>query len=227
MDIIEMASSALAVARREGATQAEAFTVASVTKSVYVDDDRIKIVEEKGDQGLAVRVLKGRKLAQASSACASREDAEACARAAASLADRSPASRAYDSFPRPEKAVLSPPPRDGRIADLDVSVLVEMAKATVGAANDRGTKVPRGVLRVASTMMAIMNTNGLEVINRGTLVLRATTPWPKDLRREKASAISTLHGSGTTTRYGWGRTLPARHCRQGRQGLWTGPSRPR
>lgn len=170
MDIIEMASRALAAARREGATQAEAFTVASVTRSVYVDDDRIKIVEEKGDQGLAVRVLKGRKLAQASSACASTEDAEACARAAASLAESSPPSRAFDRFPQPAKAVLSPPPRDGRIADLEVSELVELAKVTVGAANDRGAKVPRGVLRVARTEMMIMNTNGLEVTNHGTLV---------------------------------------------------------
>jgi PmbA protein len=137
---------------------------------VYVDDDRIKIVEDKGDQGLAVRVLKGRKLAQASSACTSVTDAEACARAAAALADRSPASRSYDRFPMPARAALSPAPRDGTIASLDVSELAELARATVGAANDRGVKVPRGVLRAASTESTVINTNGLEVTNHGTLV---------------------------------------------------------
>lgn len=170
MDIIEMARRALEAARREGATQAEAFAVDTVTRSVYVDDDRIKIVEEKGDQGLAVRVLKGRKLAQASSACAGVEDAEACARAAASLADRSPSSRTYDRFPSPAKAVLSPAPRDAGINSMEVGELVELAKATVGAAADRGVRVPRGVLRAAATTTTVMNTNGLEVTNHGTLV---------------------------------------------------------
>ena len=170
MDIIELAQRALEAARREGGTQAEAFAVTSVTKSVYVDDSRIKIVEEKGDQGLAIRVLKGRKLAQASSACTSIEDAEACARAAAALADRSPASRTYDRFPHPAKAVLSPAARDGRITSLDVSELVELARSTVGAATDLGVKVPRGVLRAASTTATVINTNGLEVTNHGTLV---------------------------------------------------------
>ncbi len=170
MDIIEMARRALETAVREGATQAEAFAVDSVTRSVYVDDDRIKIVEEKEDQGLAVRVLKGRKLAQASSACASVEDAEACARTAASLADRSPSSRTYDRFPSPAKAVLAAAPRDKRIEHLDVGELVELVKSTVGAATDRGVKVPRGVLRAASTTTTVMNTNDLEVTNLGTLV---------------------------------------------------------
>lgn len=170
MEIVEMAQKALDAARREGATQVEAFAVTSLTKGVYVDDDRIKIVEEKSDQGLAVRVLKGRKLAQASSACKSAEDAEACARAAASLADRSPASRTYDRFPAPSKAVLSPASRDGSIASLDVSELVDLVKATVGAATDRGVKVPRGVLRAATITSTVINTNGLEVTNRGTLV---------------------------------------------------------
>lgn len=170
MDMIEMAQKALAAAKREGATQAEVFAVASVTKGVYVDDDRIKIVEEKGDQGIAVRVLKGRKLAQASSACMGVDDAEGCARAAASLADRSPASRTYERFPQPAKAVLTPAARDGSIASLDVGELVDLVKATVGAAADRGVKVPKGVLRAATTTSTVMNSNGLEVTNHGTLV---------------------------------------------------------
>jgi PmbA protein len=197
MDILELARRALEVAKQEGVTQAEAFAVASVTRSVYVDDDRIKIVEEKEDQGIAMRVLKGRKLAQASSACASMEDAEACARAAASLADRSPSSRTYDRFPSPAKAVLSPAARDKRIENLDVGELVELVKSTVGAAADRGVKVPRGVMRAASTTTTVMNTNGLEVTNQGTLVYAGydamapgpspgegvghlNTPWLKD-----------------------------------------------
>lgn len=170
MDIMELARRALETAKREGATQAEAFAVASFTKSVYIDDDRIKIVEEKEDHGIAMRVLKGRKLAQASSACTSAEDAEACARAAASLADRSPASRTYDRFPMPAKAALSPAVRDERITSLEVGELVELAKATVGVATDRGVKVPRGVLRAAATTTTVINTNGLEVTNHGTLV---------------------------------------------------------
>jgi PmbA protein len=170
MDLVELAHQALAEGKKDGASQVEAYAVGSITKSVYVDDGRIKMVENKVDQGLAVRVLKGRKLAQASSACTSIADAEACARAASALADRSPSTPSYDHFPLPSKASSTMMAADDAVLSLEESGLVELVKATVGAAGDREIKVPRGIMRVASISSTVLNTNGVYAAHHGTLV---------------------------------------------------------
>lgn len=170
MDIRSLAHKALATARREGASQAEAFAVSTVTRIVYVDDSRIKISEEKADQGMALRVLKGRKLAQATSSCSTVEEAEACARTASRLADRSPQTRNYEHLPSPSKVTLSVHNWDERVASSDPVALAELMKAAVAAALDQGVKVPKAMLRTAAIESTVMNSNDLEVTHRSTLV---------------------------------------------------------
>ncbi len=170
MDIRSLAQKALATARREGATQAEAFAVSTVTRIVYVDDSRIKISEEKADQGMALRVLKGRKLAQATSSCSTVEEAEACARTASRLADRSPQTRNYEHLPSPSKATLSVRNWDERVASTDPVALADLMKGAVAAALDNGVKVPKALLRTATIESTVMNSNDLEVTHRSTLV---------------------------------------------------------
>jgi PmbA protein len=170
MEIRSLARKALATARREGASQAEAFAVSTVTRIVYVDDSRIKISEEKADQGLALRVLKGRKLAQATSSCSTAEEAEACARTASRLADRSPQTRNYEHLPDPSKALLAVNNWDEAVATTDPVALAELMKAAVAAALDHGVKVPKAMLRTAVIEATVMNTNDLEVTHSSTLV---------------------------------------------------------
>jgi PmbA protein len=170
MDIKGLAKKALAAAKKEGASQAEVFAVNTITRVVYVDDSRIKISEEKSDQGIAMRVLKGRKLAQATSSCTTQEEAEACARSAARLADRSPQTKNYDHFPSPGKATLTVNNLDPKVVDNDPAALAELMKTAVGAALDNGAKIPKALLRTALVESTVMNSNGVEVNNRSTLV---------------------------------------------------------
>jgi predicted Zn-dependent protease len=170
MDIKELGRKALSTAKREGASQAEAFAVSAVTRIVYVDNNRIKISEEKSDQGLAMRVLKGRKLAQSTSSCSTHEEAEACARSASRLADRSPETRSYDHLPSPGKATIAVDNYDPKVASTDPVALAELMKAAVGAALDNGAKVPKEMLRTATVESTVMITNDLEVTHRSTLV---------------------------------------------------------
>ncbi|OPY26944.1 MAG: protease TldD [Methanomassiliicoccales archaeon PtaU1.Bin030] len=170
LDAVTLAHMALDAAGKAGATQAEAFAVRSVTKSVYVDDTRIKICEEKEDQGIAMRAMKGKRLAQVSSTAVFENDAVACAKVATLLADRSPSSRTYDRFPLPSQATLSPGPWDDRIESAEAANLIELVKATIGTVAERGVKVPRGVLRVATIESTILNTNGVDVSHRSTLM---------------------------------------------------------
>jgi len=201
LDVVTLARMALDAAGKAGATQAEAFAVRSVTKSVYVDDTRIKICEEKEDQGIAMRAMKGKRLAQVSSTAVFENDAVACAKVATLLAERSPSSRTYDHFPMPSPATLPPGPWDARIESAEALDLIDLVKATIGAAADRGVKVPRGVLRVATIESNIFNTNGVDVSQRSTLmyanydamaegaspgegVISSNSPWLKDYAPE-------------------------------------------
>ncbi|MGE5379262.1 MAG: PmbA/TldA family metallopeptidase, partial [Candidatus Saccharibacteria bacterium] len=170
MDVKALAKKALSAAKKEGATQAEVFAVSTVTRVVYVDDSRIKISEEKADQGIAMRVLKGRKLAQATTSCTTLDEAEACARAASRLADRSPQTKNYEHFPSPGKAVLAVNNFDPQVADSDPVALSEIMKAAVGSALDHGAKVPKALLRTAVVESTVINSNDLEVTHRSTLV---------------------------------------------------------
>ncbi len=170
LDVVTLAHMALDAAGKAGATQAEVFAVRSVTKSVYVDDTRIKICEEKEDQGIAMRAMKGKRLAQVSSTAVFENDAVACAKVATLLAERSPSSRTYDRFPMPSPATVSPGPWDPRIESAEAADLIELVKATVGKVADRGVRVPRGVLRVATIESTILNTNGVDVSHRSTLM---------------------------------------------------------
>lgn len=170
MNFREMAEAALKAARKDGASQAEVFASYARTVSVYVDDGRIKNAEEKSDRGITVRALKGRKMAQASSTCTSPEDAERCARAASMLADLIPASRAYGRLPSPSTSAIVVNNRDVRVADLQAGELSEISKELVGAAADRGVKVPRGMIRAGSVSTLVLNSNGVDVSHDSTLV---------------------------------------------------------
>ncbi len=170
LDIVTLARTALAAAGKAGADQGEVFASRSSTKSVYVDDGRIKICEEKEDQGIALRALKGRRLAQVSSTAVFEGDAEASAKVSALLAERSPQCATYDRFPSPTSATLSPRPWDESVENVDVADLIELVRATVDAAADRGVKVPRGVMRAATVESMVLNTNGVDVSHRSTLV---------------------------------------------------------
>lgn len=169
LDLTTLTRIALNEAEKAGASQAEVFSVRSKTKSVYVDDTRIKICEEKEDQGIAMRALKGRRLAQASSTCVFEPDAAACAKVVTLLAERSPSSRTYDRFPSPSPSTLSPRTWDERIDSVDPTELIELVKTTVETAADRGVKVPRGVMRTATIDSMVLNTNGVEATHRSTL----------------------------------------------------------
>lgn len=159
--------------KREGASQADVFATSSRTVSVYVDDGRIKIADEKLDQGISVRALKGRKVGQASSTCVAEEDADRCGRSASKLADLAPPSRSFDRLPAPTAATLSPDNWDPRAAEIDGAGLSELARTIVSAAMDRGVKVPKGMIRAGSVHTLVRNSNGVDVSNRYTLVFSA------------------------------------------------------
>ncbi len=99
----DIAGEALRAARSAGADQAEAYVVGSRSISAYVDNSRVKSVEEKKDLGLAVRVLKGGRLGQSSSSISSLGHAQDCARHAVEAASLVPVDKFFQGFAPPTK----------------------------------------------------------------------------------------------------------------------------
>lgn len=202
----EVASAAIQAAKVAGADQAEAFVVSTRSVSAYVDDSRVKSVEEKSDLGVAVRVIVSGRLGQASSSVSSLQQAQACARTAVQTASLIPVDKVFKGFAWPAKGQSRFKAKDPAVATLNVEEAAERLKHIVGTATEpRKVKVPNGVLRVADLESVVANTNELLTRREASLIfvmLSAMTygaspgegtefffsPYLKDLDAEKVGS---------------------------------------
>ncbi len=170
MELESLVRTAYRTAISDKADQVEVFGIVSRTMSVYVEDSAIKNMEQKVDQGIAVRVAKERRLAQSSTSCDSVKDAEACARAACRLAELSPADKNFRRFPDGGEATFAPRVWDEKIASLTSEDLADLVKSVVDCSVEKnGTKVPKGMIRTARAETRIVNSNGVDVSHANTM----------------------------------------------------------
>jgi PmbA protein len=161
----EVAGATLQAAKSAGAEQAEAFVVRVRSLSAYVDDSRVKSVEEKSDLGVAVRVVVNGRLGQSSTSISSLRQAQLCARTAVRTASLTPEDKVFKGFAWPVKGQSRLKAKDAEAASLTVEGATERLKDVIGAAIEpRKVKVPNGVLRVADLESVVANTN--EVLTR-------------------------------------------------------------
>jgi PmbA protein len=163
---------ALKRALSEGADQAEVFTVKSRTLSLYVEDSKVKNLEEKLDAGISVKVADGKKLGEASSTIASPEQVEMCTDSAIKAARVSEPDSFFQGFGLGGEAVISKPQVwDEDVACIDAQTLsskgMEIVDACIGIGD---VKVPRGLIRTASIETEIGNSNGMSTSHRSTMV---------------------------------------------------------
>jgi PmbA protein len=171
MELEVLIRAARTAAVEEGAQQVEVYAASSHSLSVYLDDSRIKSTESKVDAGTAVRVIKGGKVGQSASSCSSVEDAKACAVRAVATSALLPKDKIFKQFPSPQKGRRAPAVWDEEAAALDPKRVAWLLKETVEVANEGGkTKVPNGVMRVGAVTTRLVNSNGLDVAHRNTLV---------------------------------------------------------
>jgi PmbA protein len=167
----EVANEAIRAAKAAGADQAEAFVVGSRSISAYVDDSAVKSVEEKTDLGVAVRVLKGGRLGQASSAISSLFQAQEVASNAVRTAGLIPVDKVFGGFAHPVKGQAWFKVKDPRVASSTVEEVVERLKEVIGAAMEQGkVKVPNGLMRVAGIESVVANTNDLLTRREASMV---------------------------------------------------------
>lgn len=162
---------ALSKAKRLGAEQSEAFSTRTRTVAVYVEDSKVKSVEEKLDQGITLRVMIGKRRGQVSSSVSSEEEVARVAERAIKATRLSNPDPDLKGFVQPkEAAIAAPRVWDARMAELEGSDLVAFAKGIVEAAREVGeVKIPRGLIRAATIETAVSNSNGVEVGHSSTM----------------------------------------------------------
>lgn len=162
---------ALRAALAEGAAEAEVFGSRARTLLLYLDDGKIKNVEERMDQGIAVRVIKGKKVGQSSITVATVRDGERCAQTAAQLADVSAPDPVFKRFTPSVKGNPVPNTYDRELSTLSGERICELGQEIASAALDEGgIKVPSGLVRAAVVQTMVMNTSGAETEGRSTLL---------------------------------------------------------
>lgn len=179
----DVASETIRAAKAAGADQAEAYVVGSRSISAYVDDSEVKSVEEKFDLGVAVRVLKGSRLGQASSAVSSLQQAQQCARTAVRTAALLPVDKVFRGFAQPVKGHPWFKVSDPKVASATVEEVAERLKEVIGAAKEqRKVKVPNGLMRVAELESVVANTNGLSTRREASLVFLSLSAMTQGTR---------------------------------------------
>lgn len=162
---------AIKVALSEGASEVEVFGSRSRTLSLYVDDNQIKNVEEKSDQGIAVRVIRAKRIGQSSITISSIRDAERCANVAMKLAGASSPDPVFHSFPSGHKGNEVPNCYDRSLASMTPDQLSQLAHGIIaGATGSGGVKIPNGVIRAAVIQHMVINTNGAETDQHSTML---------------------------------------------------------
>ncbi len=170
MNIADSAEKTVAIAEKNGATQAEVYSIQVKTTSTYIDDDIPKISGSIIESGIGVKFILGKKIGFTSSTLAQEDPKDVVARAM-SIARMSNDDMKFVSLPDPQKASGSPDTfYDKTTALVDSSVLVEKAMEVVHGASADNVTVPNGTLRASSVEYHICNSLGLDAGSKGTIV---------------------------------------------------------
>jgi len=178
MDLERMSKKAVHKVLEEGAKEAEVYLVRVRSLAAYIDDDRIKNLEEKLDQGVSVRVLLGGKLGQSSSTLHTVRDLDECGAKAVSLARFSRPDPYFKRFPGFSQPLGNVDTRQEDAASATSEDLRSKVQEIVEAAGSE-VKVPRGLLRVALVERALNSSNGGAFHEVGTMTYAHFTSMTK------------------------------------------------
>ena len=168
MDLERMSKKTVHNVLEEGAREAEAFLVRVRSLTAYIDDDMIKNLEVKLDQGLSVKVSLNGRLGQSSSTIFHMRDLEECGAKAVALAKLSRPDPYFKKFPGFQHPNGSLDVCSEDIVNATNETLRDKVNNIVSAVGE-GVKIPRGQLRVAVIERALANSNGAAYREIGTM----------------------------------------------------------
>lgn len=187
-DLDSMVESALRSV--EGYGQAEAYGSEEVVHTVYVDGTRISNIETKRESGLMVRMVDGGRQGKSSVTLSGPNSVSECVRMAEAVIRHSPEGPAV-RYADPGSARISDPGVwDRRVEEVTPDDLRELARRLTDACD---VDIPRAQIRVSTNVSRVMNTNGVDVGHRSTLVYgHFTSMYRGD---QPGEGVETFHGT--------------------------------
>ncbi len=180
MNINDVATELVSQSEKNGASQAEAFVISANTSSIYLDDNIPKIGDIKTEFGVGLKFLLGQKIGFTSSTLLT-EKVETVVKRAMSIATISNEDPRFVSLPEAEKASGNPDSFfDKETANSDSSVLADKCMELVNAAKTENISVPNGVLRASSLQFIVVNSLGVNVGSKSTIVFGYFTAKAED-----------------------------------------------
>jgi len=166
-----LSSAALKKAERSGADQVEVFIIETHGHSVYVENGRPRVADDKSEAGLGLKVCLGKRVGF-SSGTVNKRAVEEIVREALSIARTTEEDPYFRSLPSAGKF-------SGRVegvyseetAQMGLEEIVAKAMSTVKAAEkNRNVRVPLGLIRLANYSLNVVNSSGVDFSHRGTMV---------------------------------------------------------
>ena len=180
--------------------QAEVYVSNTKVHTVYIDNSRISNIETKEDTGMMFRMIDGGRMGKASVTLDSADSESECLSLADSVLSFSPVSGNLNGYPEPGRArIPAPDVLDPEVENADAAVLRDLAQRVIdgtSACSVAEVKIPRAQIRLSVTESRVMNSNGVDVTHRSSLVYGHFTSMC--VRDHPGEGITTFHGTHLT-----------------------------
>lgn len=166
-----LSTAALKMAEKGGASQVEVFIISTHGRSVYIEDSRPGVADDKFEVGLGIKVCLGKRIGF-SSGTVNHGSLEGIVDEALTIAKTTEEDPYFKSLPSGGKF-------SGQIkgvyseetAQTDLEEIAAKAVSTIRAAEkNRNVKVPLGLIRLADYSLQVINSLGVDFGHRGTMV---------------------------------------------------------
>ncbi len=166
-----MSTAALKMAEKRGASQVEVFTINTHGRSVYIEDSKPRVADDKAEVGLGIKVCLGKRIGF-SSGTVNHGSLEEIVDEALSIAKTTEEDPYFKSLPSGGKfSGQVKGAYSERTAQIGLEEIIAEAVDTIRAAEkNRNVKLPLGLIRLADYSLQVVNSLGVDFSHRGTMV---------------------------------------------------------
>ena len=175
MNFIDLCKEAINTAARAGATEAEALIVHRHTVGAEIERAAIKTCTDIMDAGIGIRTIKNKKLGFAYTNILTSEEVKRTAKKAVKASNASRADKKWRQLPQRKDYPPTAETYDKRITEVTSEETVLLCQKMMTVAHDIDKRVlpAFGGVEVLAQAVACLNTSGVEVEDRGTVLVCA------------------------------------------------------
>ena len=186
-----------AIQKLKAYDQAEVYVSDTTVHTIYIDNSRISNVESKRDVGMMFRMTDKGKMGKASVTLNGPDAEDDCLAMSDSVLKYSPVSDKINPFAYPEQAkIAAPDVLDKKAVEVTPEDLRDIAKRLIDSSSSHSgvpVNIPRAQIRVSVTDSHVINSNGVDVTHRSSLVYGHFTSMC--VRDHPGEGIETFHST--------------------------------